>query len=469
MGESDEKIVERGDYVVVQRQNYHKLYKATEHGTLMLGKLSLDMSGIIGNPVWTTYEVDQKGPGMRSHPLRKTNVVESLSEDLKSVLPSGLDNRTIVDDGTSQLLSTEQIASLREAGKSGKEIVGKLIENSKTFHNKTEYSQAKYLKKKEKKYFRYITIRKPTIPLLHDIFFRMDHQKISGLRMDTLAQLLSYSGVKADGLYMLYDSGSQGLPAAAMLHRIGANTNGKLLHIHPGNIPQKYLVQAMNFPEEQLNRMIFVNIHSLLRMYYQGIESILEEWKSGEKSKTSDLDVIDFSREHSDLKKNDTENSDEITVVDLEEDEELIDKQEVAANSEADKTSENKDLKRKLDDKINHGPPKKPKWLSFAEEAVDLIKKTKAEGLVIVAKEHPLNIIKSLLPFLGASRPFVIYHASREPLQETYVALKQRSDVINLRLFTNFLRSYQVLPDRTHPDILMSDTGGYLLYGYSVE
>jgi len=114
-------------------------------------------------------------------------------------------------------------------------------------------------------------------------------------------------------------------------------------------------------------------------------------------------------------------------------------------------------------------PMKKPRWLLQTKHAVDLLNSSKAHGLTIVAKEHPLQIANALLPFLGLSRPFVIFHAHREPLQETYMELKQKRNVINVRLFTNFLRSYQVLPDRTHPDILMSDTGGYILTGYLVE
>lgn len=460
MSELNKELVKIGDYVIVQRQNYHKLYKVTEHGNLLLGKDNLEMSEIIGKPIWTTYKLESKKGGKRLYTLRETKEVESLSEDLKSILPSGLDNRTIIDDGTSQQLSTEEIVGLREAGKSGKEIVGELISNSKTFHNKTEYSQEKYLRKKEKKYFEYVTIKKPTIKLIHDIYFRMDHLKISGLRMDTLAQLLFYSGVKADGLYILYDSGSQGLPASAMLHRIGANTSGKLVHMHPGNVPQRTAIQAMNFPEEQLSRMFTVNIYSLIRIYYQGSERFIEESKYREKSEVlKEESVASKCREKSGAE--DADNA-EVSQVRKEPTEILID-------SETENSLETKKLKRKLEDIPNHGPPKKPKWLIETQEAVELIKERKAEGLAIIAKEHPLNIIKGLLPFLGSSRPFVIYHASREPLQETYVALKQRSDVINLRLLANFLRSYQILPERTHPDILMSDTGGYLLYGYFVE
>ncbi|XP_015521930.1 tRNA (adenine(58)-N(1))-methyltransferase non-catalytic subunit TRM6 [Neodiprion lecontei] len=465
MNELDAEVVKVGDYVVVQRQNYYKLHKVTANGNLLLGKDQLEMSSIIGRPMWTTYKMEAKVTGKRLYTLLETKEVESLSKDLKSVLPSGLDNRSIIDDGTSQQLSTEDIVGLREAGKSSKEIVGKLIENSKTFQNKTEYSQAKYLKKKEKKYFEYITIRKPTIRLIQDIYFRMDHQKISSLRMDTLAQLLSYSGVNADGLYMVYDSGSQGLPASAMLHRIGAGTNGKLIHMHPGNIPQRTLIQAMNFPEEQLRRMLTVNIYSLIRMYYQGTEQFLEVSKYKAKSDTLNVECIV-------LESNDTDFTEDVANPKVPKAEAEVKAEGITEDNSSNRavnSFESKGLKRKLKDAPSHEPPKKPKWLIETQEAVEIMKVTKADGLAIIAKEHPLNIIKGLLPFLGISRPFVIYHSSREPLQETYVALKQRSDVINLRLFANFLRSHQVLPDRTHPDILMSDTGGYLLYGYLVD
>lgn len=39
---------------------------------------------------------------------------------------------------------------------------------------------------------------------------------------------------------------------------------------------------------------------------------------------------------------------------------------------------------------------------------------------------------------------------------------------INIRLIENWLRNYQVLPDRTHPEVSMSGGGGYLLTGWKV-
>ncbi|OAD55946.1 tRNA (adenine(58)-N(1))-methyltransferase non-catalytic subunit TRM6 [Eufriesea mexicana] len=342
----------------------------------MLGKNLIQMHEIIGKRFWTTFEMVPIKEGKRTYSLREVLETETLN-DLLNELPSGNDNRSIIDDGTSQKLSKEEILQLQESGKSGKEIV--------------------------------------------------DHTKIGNLRMDSLSQLLSYSDIQSEGLYILYDNGSQGLPAAAMLNRIGSNTTGCLINLHPGNVPQVVLINAMNFSKEQSERLLNVNIYSFLRLYYQG-EDIREQ----------NLDV------------------------------------NVNDSNETLKHSTDSSLKRKLNECNEYEfteviPAKKPKWLLETQRAVELVKNTKARGLAIVAKEHPLNIVNALLPFLGPSRPFVIYHIYREPLQETYMMLKQKQNVINLRLFTNFLRSYQVLPDRTHPDILTSDTGGYLLTGYLIQ
>lgn len=67
-----------------------------------------------------------------------------ISDEIIKEVPSGVDNRKIKDDGMSQKLSTEEIINLRTCGLSGQEIVSQLVENSKTFINKTEYSQVSF-------------------------------------------------------------------------------------------------------------------------------------------------------------------------------------------------------------------------------------------------------------------------------------------------------------------------------------
>lgn len=286
--------------------------------------------------------------------------------------------------------------------------------------------------------------------------------------MDALAQILCYSDVQANGLHLLYDSGCQGLPAAAMLNRIGENTDGYLINLHPGNVPQIAILQAMNFPQELKDRHIAVNIYSFLRLHYQGESNVLDSISS---KKIADC-VVEEDVKGSIEKSNGEIKSNEVSQMNTENLELETDTGENGTLSLCDTEKNTGALKRKLDESeesMEAVPVKKPKWFLETQRALDLLIDTKARGLTIIAKEHPLNIMNALLPFLGASRPFVIFHMYREPLQETFMELKQKRNAINMKLFTNFLRSYQVLPDRTHPDILMNDTGGYILTGYLVQ
>ena len=320
-----------------------------------------------------------------------------------------------------------------------------------------------------------MTIHKTSILLLHEVYFKRKHEKIGGLRMDALAQMLSYSDVQSDGLHLLYSNGFQGLPAAAMINRIGMNTSGYLINLHPGNMPQTTFIEAMNFPQELKDRHLAVNIYSFLRLHYQGESSIIDNISKK---------IVNKDTESHDTEKSSEESegeimNDEVSETDMEVSELETEIKENGTLLTSDIGEDNNTLKRKLESEepeIEAAELKKPKksanklkWLLETKRAVDLLSGTKARGLTIVAKEHPLQIANALLPFLGISRPFVIFHAHREPLQETYIELKQKRNVINMKLFTNFLRSYQVLPNRTHPDILTNDTGGYILTGYLVE
>lgn len=61
------------------------------------------------------------------------------------------DNRDIQDDTTSQKLSRDDIMSLRQEGVEGETIIQEIVDNSATFKDRTEYSKAKYIKKKKRK------------------------------------------------------------------------------------------------------------------------------------------------------------------------------------------------------------------------------------------------------------------------------------------------------------------------------
>lgn len=464
-----EDKVKLGDYVIIQRQKYIKLHKFNNIDSVAaLGKDQIELRNVETQPWFTTFKMTPKTrSGRRLCSLEPCADVSGLKETLEiTVTESGADNRNVLADVPSQILKPGDIKKLRESCNSASEIVGQLIENSTSFASKTEYSQDKYLRKKEKKYFEYVQIRKPTIRMIAEIMYRQDVDKVCGLRMDSLSQLISYSGVSSDGIYLAYESGTNGLIPAAILNSIGANTAGKLLHIHPGNVPQKQALLALNLEQEQLDRCISVNFYSVLRHYYQNRETASS---SGTKRKISDESTgidgngdADGPDSHP-PKLAKTDNGAGI----------ILDVTETDSNAEnlavvTDSVVPNTDA---VSCKGDVTPPLKanvPKWQLDNEKGCELLREN-LDALIIVAKEHPSSIIKALLPFVKPSRPVVIFNLSREILVEIYLELKASGQVTGLRITSNWLRQYQILPNRTHPDVCMNGNSGFLLCGFTVR
>lgn len=328
---------------------------------------------------------------------------------------------------------------MRENFTHSKDLVGTLVANSKSFNSKTEFSQEKYIKKKEKKYFDYIQVRKPTIRLIAEIFYRQDPDKPLGLRIDSLSQLISYSGVCSSGNYLLYESGTSGLVEAAFLNSMGSSGDARLVHLHPGNFPQKQAVLALNLEEAHMKKTVSVNLYSVLRQFYQTtsngeVAATLEEGSKNRKRKADEGEEEDGA---SLAKKQHT-------------DESLLEASEPVAPTEPAKPVR---------------PFKIPKWQLENEEAIKVLKQ-KFDSLIIVAKEDPSTLVKELLCFVHPGRPIVIFHTCKEILMECYNTLRSL-DLINIRLLTNWMRNYQVLPMRTHPAVQINGTSGYFLVGYT--
>lgn len=314
--------------------------------------------------------------------------------------------------------------------------------------------------------FRFLMIRRPSLRSLADIMYRQEPEKILGLRMDSLSQIISYSNISGVGNYLLYESGTNGLIAAALMNSIGANSTGQLVHIHQGNMPQKQAVLALNLEQEHLDRCISVNLYSVLRQYYQkqgGKKRKLDNVSSADeqidpsakipKCDESNGDVSEASAASLEPPKCDVANGDASEVSTTDSELPLTDSDDNATNGTKPIESTNVTV---------------PKWQLDNERACELLRDN-MDGLVVVAKEHPMSIVNALLPFMKPSRPIVIFSLSREILMEAFIELKTSGNVTGLRLTSNWLRMYQVLPDRTHPDVNMSGNSGFLLSGFTIR
>lgn len=193
-----ENTINEGDYVVVQRQAYTKLHRVKNGSILFLGAFTVKMSKIIGCKYFDIFQIKNIPGSKNLYTLEKVEEMNSVSDSL-NIKESGRDNRNIPNNAESQALTKEDIDKLKDEKFCSNSIIGELINNSTTFNMKTGYSQEKYIKKKRKKYFEFIQIRRPTIRLLAQMFHRQDCSKTLGIRIEDLSQILTYANIHQDG------------------------------------------------------------------------------------------------------------------------------------------------------------------------------------------------------------------------------------------------------------------------------
>jgi len=419
IGKSDLEVIVPGRTVVLQKFNYMRTHLLNPSKNLQLGRDLINLSGIVGKTFGTTFKMVSDHQNNKCFKLEVAEEVQNF-EALFMNGESGEDNRDLVDNESSQKLSKQEIVKMREDGVDGKEIVEKLIENSETFQNKTKFSQAKFLKKKAKKYHQYILIRKPSIRLLMEIHYKADPMKLMNLRIDSLAQILNGANVHSGGKYLVYETGAQGIVVASVLERVGEK--GKVVHIYQTGQPQTNCLSAMDFSKEILDNLKVINIQHL-RSLEQGQDILVNHFppKNGQ---NGDTDEPPKKKPHTDSDKN---------------------------NGKSDE---------------------KPFRMNLREQSVatyNLVKAEPFDGLIIVCKQHPSTLLTYLSKFIAPSRPFAVYSPYKEPLLDAYMAVKESGCAINCILSETWLRYHQVLPERTHPTVNMSGGGGYLLTGIFIE
>jgi hypothetical protein len=88
-----------------------------------------------------------------------------------------------------------------------------------------------------------------------------------------------------------------------------------------------------------------------------------------------------------------------------------------------------------------------------------------------MTKYDPTQTLLQLFPYLAPSSPYVIYCEYIEPLTECFKQIQTNPALlsINLRLSDTWMREYQILHNRTHPAMSMSQSGGFLLTGIKLH
>ncbi|KAK7603757.1 hypothetical protein V9T40_003756 [Parthenolecanium corni] len=454
--DSESDIVQCKDYVILKRGNHIILHQLTKKLSIQFLGSSIDLSNIIGLPYSSMFRIEMVRKN--SYMLERCNPDEIPTGLSAGNTEFGTDNRNIQDDNNAQALSKEEIIDMKNKGLSSQDIVTQLINNSKTFTHKTEFAQEKWLRKKSKKYSDYLQVLKPNIRLLSEVLMcntaSPNNFKLLGLRMDTLSQIITFVNFQPQGKYIVYENSCEGLICASLLNL--TDCRGKLLNVITPNYSfnkRKALV-AMKFPEEKHQSVININLSTFAKYANSGNtvsnSVICNDSKSleniGDSEATSSISSCGEKECNSEV----VEVSSSLST----------------SGNITSTNNENHDLKRKAESEESEC--KRTSYQERENEEVRQLLDNKADGLIVVCKEKPNDFVKEMIQFVAPSRSFVVFSQFQAPLIQLFQDLKQRQDVINIRLVENWLRSYQVLSDRTHPEINMLATGGYLLTGIIV-
>ncbi|XP_012866548.1 PREDICTED: tRNA (adenine(58)-N(1))-methyltransferase non-catalytic subunit TRM6 [Dipodomys ordii] len=437
-----------GDFVVLKREDVFKAVQVQRRKKVTFEKQWFYLDNVIGHSYGSTFEVTSGGS------LQPKKKKEEPTSDTKE---AGTDNRNIIDDGKSQKLTQDDIKALKDQGIKGEEIVQQLIENSTTFRDKTEFAQDKYIKKKKKKYEAIITILKPSTRILSIMYYAREPGKINHMRYDTLAQMLTLGNIRAGNKMIVMETCS-GLVLGAMMERMGGF--GSIIQLYPGDGPVRVATTCFGFPKSFFS--------GLYEFPLNKVESLLNgtfsaEMLSSEPKDSASLEESNGAVEEKQASEQD--NDDSMAEAPESNNPEEPEVMEIVSQDPQHKEPKEKGSKK---DYMQEKQRKQEEQRKRHLEAAAMLRERNADGLIVASRFHPTPLLLSLLDFVAPSRPFVVYCQYKEPLLECYTKLRERGGVINLRLSETWLRNYQVLPDRSHPKLLMSGGGGYLLSGFTV-
>lgn len=410
-----EEHVREGDTVVVDHGHDKKrtLLVASARAKLKVGGSWVSAERIVGARFGTRFEA--RGGALELSFGSACTGWESQLVDL-AMAKVEKDNRSIVDDGTAQALSKDDIDALQKDGWLGTALVEKIIENSATYGKKTEFAQEKYKNKKMKKHAAAVVVRRPTAAAICEVcFLGKAAPRTHFMRDDTLSLLLSMANIGAHAKVLVLDQ-CGGLVAGAVAERLGGH--GEMVVGYFGHAtPPLDLLKSFNFEDDVWNTIFHASMDR-------------------------------FDARPTEVEPAETE----------------APAPEVEPRAEA---------TRPMDEPTP--PPveekkKQRKASRASDEQIQEWKRAKFDSLVVAAPNlDQAEAMTRILPLVIDSGNFAIYSNFSQPLAECLHHLRSRRMAVDVELGEPWLREYQVLPGRTHPHMNTEGTGGFVLSGIKVQ
>ncbi|XP_050406117.1 tRNA (adenine(58)-N(1))-methyltransferase non-catalytic subunit TRM6 [Patella vulgata] len=435
-----ENVIKEGTRIILQKGDDYKSCIVQKDSLIRMAKVRFNLSGLIGTKFGTLLKIENEN--LVVHSEGQTEIqpmdIQGCSTDRS--------NKELVESDENQKIKQEEIQQMKDSGMKGEQIVDKLVENSQTFQNKTEFSQDKYIKKKKQKHILLVRVLKPTTRLVFNLFYNRNPADIGYMRVDTYSQILSFANLIPGSNIGIIDT-YRGLLVAAALELLGGT--GSVIQLIPDNIFLKDCLKYYNLSEESLETHYHYNIENLATLEAEiNKDDTLDPMGS---SATTSTNVADMECESSDnlvIDDNQSANGNDAT------------KPETEINNRKRKRVERQ---KKTPEELEAERAQRVKNSIKRKKAQKILLDKDLDGLIISSKFHPTPLLMRMLEFINPSRPVVIYSQHQEPLIDCYMKVKGSGKGVNLQLTETWYREYQVLPQRTHPAVRMTGNGGYLL------
>lgn len=419
------------------------------------------------------------------------NGYELLGEDGSILLKN---NRLTIDDATRQTLSQAEIEELKKSA-GAKEVIEKIMASHTGLDEKTVFSKAKYMLRKNKKYLKRFTALPMDIGNLIDYITDKEPPRIMDMREESLGLITAwshahYSGI--DGLPDQKDDGTSygrwlvaedtgGLIVAALAERMG------ILHAseskdRPKAEKAQIEADATSAAGQALNGEAAEAIKSqpvhrdypppatsntitLIHPAVQPNVSVLKYFGYDTSSTTGNADQAEHPL-HTHFKS--------LSWL------QLLQPQEDPLYAEPEQASEEVLASWKSGKRGTYFK-KRRRW-EHCKSIVDETRLGEFDGLVIASPMDPVSILEHTVPLIRGGGHLVMYSPTIEPLvsvmdlyskerRGAYIAHLSKNELpdaddfpVDPRLLlapsiqTSRIRDWQVLPGRTHP--LMTSRGG---------
>ncbi|RDB29668.1 tRNA (adenine(58)-N(1))-methyltransferase non-catalytic subunit TRM6 [Hypsizygus marmoreus] len=113
--------------------------------------------------------------------------------------------------------------------------------------------------------------------------------------------------------------------------------------------------------------------------------------------------------------------------------------------------------------------------LNKRKAVTDLLSNTREElfsgefdGLIVASEYDSWSILEKLVPYVGGSGSIVVHSPHVQILADLQTQMRGDPQYLCPSVTESFLRRYQVLPGRTHPMMMTSGSGGFVLHATKV-